>query len=253
MKSSALLSFLLIIISIPGYSQSKKTGYLYFTTGPSLPIGKYAQKDATKSSSGFAKAGESVNIAYDHISNSKFGWSSALHGQRNPLNTKALANAMSQFGFYEGFFISSSPNAVPPQGQANKYGNWKFDDNSWWLASLLFGGNVEIYASAPEIKGKSTADTAIAQIKQTGATGFGFAYKISSGIKFKLNDRLYFLTQVEYFGTSNITFKDVQLTFASAHYSNGFPTSASSQTVTANAKQTITSVNLNIGIGINLK
>jgi hypothetical protein len=179
---------------------------------------------------------------------------------------------MSQFGFYEGFFISSSPNAVPPQGQANKYGNWKFDDNSWWLASLLFGGNVEmpieglnklsftatlmagaIYASAPEIKGKSTADTAIAQIKQTGATGFGFAYKISSGIKFKLNDRLYFLTQVEYFGTSNITFKDVQLTFASAHYSNGFPTSASSQTVTANAKQTITSVNLNIGIGINLK
>jgi hypothetical protein len=272
MRISSLLPLTLLLIYTPGYSQSKKTSYLSFSIAPSFAIGKYAQKDATKSSSGFASAGESANISYDHLTNSRFGWSVALHGQRNPLNIKALANAMSQFGFYEGFYVSSSPNPVPPQSQATKYGNWKFDNNSWWLGSLLLGGNVEtrgegsnkfsftaklmigaVYASAPEIKGKSTSDTAIAQIKQTGATGFGFAYTINSGIKFKLNNRVYFLTQLEYFGTSNITFKDVQITFASAHYSNGFPTSASSQTATGNAKQTIASVNLNVGIGINLK
>jgi hypothetical protein len=272
MRTQFLLTVTLLVLFTRDYSQSKKADGLNITIGPSLPIGKYAEKDAIKTSYGFAKAGEAVNISYVHLSNNKFGWSIALHGQKNPLNTKAYANAMSQLNYYEGVFASSSPNPNPPQGQPNKYGNWKFDKNSWSSGSILLGAYGQsvpaesnkfcltakvmmgaIYVSTPELNGKSTSDTVIAQLKRTGAKAFGLAYIVNGGVKFKLNDRIYFLTEVEYFGTSDIIFKNMQATFTSTHYSNGNPTSANSQMATGNVKQTIASINLNIGIAIRLK
>lgn len=267
-----LLLFTLFAQFVVCYSQSKRTGDLDITIGPSFPIGKYAQKDATKNSSGFAKTGQSANISYVHPLNNKFGWSITLHGQKNLLNTKALTNDMSKLNYYEGVFASSSINPNPPLGQPNKYGNWKFDKDAWVAGSILLGmygqsmpagsdkicltGKIMVgaaYVDMPELNGKSTSDTAIAQLRRTGATAFGFAYMIDGGVKYKLTNRICFLARAEYFGTNNITFKDVQATFTSAHYSNGNPTWASSQIATGYAKQTIASINLNVGVGIGLK
>jgi hypothetical protein len=266
-----LLLFITLLLNLSlAYSQSvTDKNFLDVLIGPSFPAGEYAKKDITNSSSGFAKAGEFLKISYTHLLQKDFGLSAAIHGQRNPLNTKALEASLSQADFYETAFAGSTLNPTPAPYPSSRYGNWKFDKHSWLVGSFLLGGYGQlapqrsnrllltakamagvVYAHAPAINGKSTSDTAAAQITRSSSSAFGFAWSIATGIKLQLSNKIYLLTQAEYFGTNKILFKDVKVTFTSAHYSNGFPTSANMQTATGNEKQKIVPANLNFGIGI---
>lgn len=264
------LSTILLLNFFWSHSQTlKNKNYLDLTIGPSLPIGEYGKTDITNRSSGFANTGEFLKISYTHLLNTNFGLSAAIHGQRNPIDRKAFETSLAQADFYGSPFASPTPNPYPTQGPYSRYGNWKFDKSSWLFGTLLLGGHGQViphasknivllakamfgpvYAHAPELNGKSTSDTAVAEIKQKSSSAFGIAYLISGGVKFKLTDKIYLLTQAEYLGTNKIVFKDVETTVSSIHYSNSFPTSASMQKSTVNGKQKIASVNLNFGIAI---
>lgn len=251
--------------------QVKNNNFLDFTFGASFPVGKYAKRDITNDASGFAKTGELLTFSYLHLINKNFGLSAAIRGQRNPLNTKAFETSLSQANFYETPFPGSTPNPNPTQYPSQKYGNWNLDNNSWLLGSLLIGGHGQVspqpsnkclltmramfglaYAKAPEINGKSNSDTAMAQIKQSSSAAFGVAYSISGGLKFGLSNKIYLLAQAEYFGTSKISFKEIETTFTSVHYSNGAPTSASTHTATLTGRQKIASVNISFGVAVSL-
>lgn len=272
MRTRFFLSTIILLNFCWGFAQTgKNTDYLDLTVGPSFPLGNFARKDITNSSSGFAKAGEVLKISYTHLVKKGFGFSITLHGQRNPLNTEALETSFAQVNFYEDVFAGPTANQNPTQYSYRRYDDWKFEKKSWLFGSFLLGGYGQIsprqskrllvtakamlgilYVHAPEISGKSISDTAMAQIKQNSSSALGFAYSIVGGLKLKFTDRFYFLTQAEYLGTNKILFKAVESTFTSAHYSNGFPTSASMQLTTANGKQQIASINLSVGIGVGL-
>lgn len=270
-----LLFLTVLILSISqGYTQAfKNNSYLDFTIGPSFPIGAYGQKDVSNNSSGVAKTGEFLKISYVHLLNKNFGLSVGIHAQRNPLDTKAFQTSMSNQTFHEGVILTStsSPTPTPAQFPSYKYGNWKFDKNAWLFGSLSVGGYAQvspkqsknlvitakamlgaIYATAPKINGESTADTAMAQIKQSSGSAFGLTYSILSGLKFKLTNKIHLLTQVEYFGTSRLLFKDIHTSFTAVHYSNGAPTSWSNGKSIVSGKQRIASMNLNFGITVHL-
>ena len=244
---------------------------LNISLGLSLPVGAYAKTDITNSSSGVANTGEVVKVAYTHLVSKSFGLSLAIHGQRNPLHTKAFEESLSQSDFYQSVFFSSTTNPSPTQIPSGKYGNWKVDKASWLLGALLAGGYAQVYPGSsdkllltakamlgvayvhtPELNAKSSSDTALVQITQNDGSAPGFAYSIAGGFKLKCSGRIYLLSQVEYFGTGNIMFKDIKSTITAAHYQNGSPASLSMQTATGNGKQKIAAINLNIGIGINL-
>lgn len=197
------------------------------------------------------------------------GLSISIQGQRNPLDTRGLETSLSQGKFYDGVVFGSTPNPDPTQIPYSKYGNWKVDKNSWLLGNLLAGGYGQVsprksknllftakamigiaYVQAPELNAQSTSDTAVVQFKQSDGSAFGFAYSVAGGFKLKFTERIYLLTQVEFFGTNNLLFKDIETSFTSARYSNGSPTSWSKQTAQGNGKQKIGTVNLNFGIGI---
>ena len=272
MRITFFLSTILLLNFFGSHAQSfKNKNYLDFSAGPSFPIGEYAETDITNSFSGFANTGQLLKISYTHVVNNNFGLSVALHGQRNPIDTKAFETSLSQTSFYYGPFIGSTPYPNPTQVPSHRYGNWKFEKSSWLFGSLLAGGHGQlhpqqskkilftakamlgpVYAHAPELNGKSTSDTAAATIKQSSSSAFGIAYIINGGIQLKLTSRTHLLVQAEYLGTNKILFKDIETTSTSTHYSNGFPISQSMQQSTVNGKQKINSVNLNLGLGISL-
>jgi hypothetical protein len=270
-----LLFLTVLILSISqGYTQSfKNNSYLDFTIGPSFPIGAYGQKDVSNNSSGVAKTGEFLKISYVHLLNKNFGLSVGIHAQRNPLDTKAFETSMSNQTFHEGVILTStsSPTPTPTQFPSYKYGNWKFDKNAWLFGSLSVGGYAQvspkqsknlvitakamvgaIYATSPTISGKSTSDTAMAQIKQSSASAFGLTYSVLGGLKFKLTNKIHLLTQVEYLGTSELLFKHIHTSFTTIHYVNGTPGSWSNGKSLESGKQRIASINVNFGISVNL-
>ena len=48
------------------FSKAQVRSSLSFSIGPSFPIGEYASKNISSSSSGVAKTGQSVSISYTH-------------------------------------------------------------------------------------------------------------------------------------------------------------------------------------------
>ncbi len=234
-----------------GYSQSSQDKeHFSLSIGPSFPIGDYANKDVSSKSSGIAKTGQVINIAYTRLLQKQSGIAVTVHGQRNPVNTKTFENYLDNTGFP----------------------NWKMEKASWLFSSLLFGGYCQfpvagsggvlfttkatigaVYAKSPELNGASKSSTHSGLIEQTSVSAFGLSYLLNAGINYHLNNKIFLLGEAEYFGTPKLKFKNVKSTFRSATFtSNGFPISAQEQSSTTDGKQAISSINLNFGIGLRL-
>lgn len=267
----SLLSTILFLVFIDGYAQSgHRKSYLEITAGPSFPVGAYAEKDITNSASGFARTGQVLKFTYTRLVKKHFGFAATVHGQRNALNTKALEGSFSQAQMLQPtVVISPSLNPAPAIVTYGNYPDWKFEKESWWLGSLLLGGYGQfaleqagklmltaktmmgaVYAYAPEIKGISASEKAMARITQSSGSAFGFAYSVAGGAKYKLTDKLSLNTQVEYFGTNKIRFQDIKGTFTTSHLVNGTPAWWSTSSVTEDGKLTIGSMNVLVGIGL---
>lgn len=254
------------------YSQAfKNKNYVGFSIGPSIPIGNYGSKDMKNNLAGFAKIGLSVNLSYGHKLGKHVGISAMLLGQLNPLNKKALENEFSQAKISNGVWFSSSTTDPPPSPPSYTiYPNWKFDKDSWKMGSFLLGADGEfpshsrnlflmakammgvIYVSSPEISGSSTTDTATANVKQSSVSAFGISYLLRGGIKYMVNRKISILFSVDHFSTNNIKFKDIKATFNSVKYVDGYPSSTTQSSTTADGKQKINAINVNVGIQLKI-
>jgi hypothetical protein len=222
-------------------------------------------------SAGLAKAGETVSISFYSKRKKQFGFTVAMQAQRNPLNTRALENGLSQAKFRQFVVFASDGNTAPPPPSYTTYPNWKFDKHAWFAASLLAGYYAEfafhnsslsfifkgmiggLYASSPKVNGKSITDTATASYKQDSKSGIGFTSLVSGGIKYQLSKKLSLYGELEYEGTNDIKFKKIKAVLFTTHGSPGSPNYSVSQAiVTANGKQKITNINFRIGIGLRL-
>ena len=256
------------------YSQPvKNKDQLSFSIGSSFPVGQYANKNINSNKAGIASVGGAVNFSYTHMSKKKISIVASLIGQINPLRRYSMEESFSERKFVWPILVvwsGSGPPPFPPQSSVT-YSNWKFKNSTWKLGTLLLGGYKEfktrspniaftsklqaglVFVSSPEVDGSSITDTTNIHVTQTNASAFGFSYLVSGGLKIKLNAKINFLTSVEYFGTNNITFKNIVASLlAIKSTSNPANNTAFQNTTTANAKQRITSVNLFAGFGLRL-
>lgn len=263
--------FSLLHVGLLFSQTTKDNGCLSLSVGPAVAVGKFAAKDLDKSSSGFAKTGESVSLSYSKILSKHWGFSVDIHGQRNPLNTNALESSFSQAKISQGVVFGTGTNP-PPQSDYAIYANWKFEKKPWLFGALLAGLNGQsaldkpvkmnlvtkvmlgaVYATSPGLSGSSMTDMATANISQNKSSGFGFIYSVSGGLNYYVSNAIFLSSSLVYIGTNQLTFKDVKQILTTTKGTAGSPEySVQQSTNTGNSKQMISSVNLSLGIGIKL-
>ena len=273
MKKKSVFSIpaLLLLFLHCDAQQSKNNGQLNFSIGPSFPVGHYASKDILSDKAGIASTGGVINFSYTRLFKKKIGVAASLLGQINPLDKHSMERSFDQLKFTSNTVWTGTSIPPDPPQATTTYPNWKFKNASWKLVSLLAGGYGEfrtgsskvvftskvqigmVYAVSPKIDGSSITDTTNVHVTQTSESAIGFGYSLSGGIKIKLNKKINFVSGLEYFGTNNITFKNVVASVTGIKNSSNQATMTAWQsTVTINGKQTISSINLLVGISLQL-
>lgn len=270
MKQVLLFLFAFIIHTTSAFSQTNNRGSVALLIGPASPTGHFGNNKLYEESPGFAKTGETISLEYTKAFSKHWTVLINLAGQRNPINTAAFESGFSKAKIYQGFYFGSDPNNPPSQNNYKIYPNWKFDKKSWLYGTLQVGVKGQfpvnkqnktwlttdaslgvLYATSPQLKGSSITDTASAIITQGKSTGFGMSYSIGGGIRYYLNNKLFFTTILKYTGSNKVSFKDVKTTLTTTKGTIGSPDySISQSTVTTNGKQTFNSISLLLGIGI---
>ncbi|HEX4374077.1 MAG TPA: hypothetical protein VHZ50_12305 [Puia sp.] len=268
--------FLVILISIFAvqclYAQKDSSkNSLSFSIGPSIPVGSFAGTDFSKSSSGFAKIGEAVNFSFDHKLSEHLSFTVMWYGQRNGLNTKTFQTQLATNSAFFWDLSSSEPRRYP---------NWVVDKKSWYVGSLQIGITEEMpfsanskisfiakaliggaYVQLPKLHAQSFSDTSYVVLQQNGASAFGLSYTIGAGLKYKLNKKFNLIFDADYFGTTQISFKNVTQTVAATNGGLNVPGIYSlsnsvgppmDETQTGANKQSIGSVIVNFGIELRL-
>jgi hypothetical protein len=268
-------------ILINAYSQNLKyKGYVCLSVGPSIPVGNYGSTNLSNDQAGFAAPGGNASLSYCRRISKKFGLAAEMLGQINPLNIKAMEKSFSQQKFVEPYVTSSNgqPQTLPPPEYVS-YQNWNFNKKSWWSGSLLVGGygqfplskpgNISfttkamlgaVYLTAPSLGGSGYTDSSFAQVSQSKASAFGFAYSFGAGMNYDLNKKVCFFASAEYFATANVTFKNVTESILTAKsiivpglvLNPGNYSERSEATVIANTSQKVSALNISVGIGLKL-
>jgi hypothetical protein len=210
MKSCLLIIAVSIFTVQYLYSQNEyKKDSLSFSIGASIPVGNFAST---------ANIGECANFSFDHKINKQLALIVMLYAQRNGLNTSAYAKEFAKTAFFAD---------LPALGP-RYYSNWIVDKKSWYMESLQIGiakeipfsGNNKIsfiakalvgaaYAQLPKLYAQSFTDTSYAAIFQNGASAFGLSYSIGAELKYKLNRKFDLIFNAAYFGTTQISFKNI--------------------------------------------
>ena len=271
-KFITVVSFLSISLATYCQHQQQKS-YFDILIGPSVPLGKLADKDGDSRKAGFAKTGEYLKLSAIRPIKKMFSFVAVIQVQRNPLSTTALENFASKSNTQVPvvFFGEDLPQLPPPppSNSGSGFKDWHFNKSSWTSASLMIGGvrDIEfkehqelsafigasigaVYSWSPKIHGESTSDTANAKFTQSGSSGIGFAYSATTGLKYSLNTKTKLIFNVDYFGTTNIKFPDVKTNMnasGTSTFGSGLPTAWAWQ-MTADAKQAIQSINIGLGL-----
>lgn len=271
MKKHILFFFLLLLIFPYTYAQTvSDKNTLSLSIGPSFPVGHFSSTDPSDKLSGYAKAGEAIDIAFAHEVHNGFGLTAMLFGQRNGLNTNALARQLAETGIVFGF------NGASP----NHYPNWTIDKASWYTASLLAGITEQLplkknskfsftaraligaaHVQSPKLNGSSKTDTSYAVISQNNASAIAFSYIAGIGLKYQCGKRIYLFLNADYFGTAPVSFKNITESIAATNGGLTVPgvysLSNSRQPVwvasfTSNVKQPIGAINGKLGVALSL-
>ncbi len=264
--SKAIPFLLLFLTSSYVYAQSSnEKSSISVSFGPAFPIGSYGNKEIKSSPTGFAKTGTALNISFSHFINKNWGLSLTAFGQRNNFDTKAMEDAFLNKKFYS---IVAFSGPTIPDPVYTTYPNWKFAKDEWWIGGLMVGGFMQfpsrfsqnflftikaqagaVYVESPEAKGQSTTDTVIVNFSQSSSHGIGFSYTLGAGARYKLNKKMYWITNLDFLGTNKILFKGIPNTITFVRYLNNpnYPATVSGER--GNSKQSIQSINFTVGIG----
>lgn len=251
----------LSLIFLQGYSQSNNNKrYLSLSLGPAFPAGKYAATGVYDAAAGFARTGELIQVAYEQLLGKKIGFTVAAQAQQNSMKET-----------YMGKRFVPVHTPVPLANNAN----WRFDKRSWLLGSLMAGGYGQfaaknsrvafttnamigvVYASYPKMTGRSSNSDALVSsgiyTETNSKSATGFAWSFSGGVRYDLAKKMFLLTRLEYFGTSEIKFNNLTSTVRrNGPYNIPMYALSGGYFYTGNVIQKISSVNVHIGVGINL-
>lgn len=235
MKKAVFSLVALLTMASLSYSQDEK-GYIGISLGPSIPMGDLSSKDVDNEAAGFANSGAVFDISFAYkLGEGNFGLTALLRGQSNPTDAQAIADVFA----YE----------FPSFG-------WTVDSDGWGIGGFMLGGFGSfpiskkytfdtramigfLSASSPEFNVTGTGPGGSLWVKQSSKSATSFAYLIGAGFKFKISNRLYLLTNLDYLA-SNPEFLNVE-TIAS---------DGSRQTDTWS--QSLGTLNLSVGIALKI-
>ena len=263
MKQLLLFLAIAILPATPSFSQTtfgKNT--LSISAGPSFAVGNFAKTDPSNVLAGFGGKGQNVNLSFNYHLNQYVGIVAMIYGERNAVNTKALAEGYSKT-FYAG-----------KNGSYNKYRNWEVSKSVWLTGSALIGISGEFkktqsqkmsiigkaltgvaYVQSPTIDANSKTDTSYAVIKRNKVNDIGQSFFVSGGVKYAFGKRAAVTLTGDFF-TTEVTFKNVSEEFASTDGGLVVPRlySISNSKLTpnfsaylGNFKQSVSSININLG------
>ena len=159
-------------------------------------MGDFASKDADNNSAGWANTGAIFDISFAYkLGEGNFGITALLRGQANFLDTDALTNEL----------FLQEPSV-----------NWAVESDAWSVSGFMIGGfrtfpmsekvsfDTKILigfssASSPELTITDINSTAWVIQKSSSATSF--AYLLGVGFKFSVGNRIYLMTNIDYFGS----------------------------------------------------
>jgi hypothetical protein len=270
-----VISFLMIRLSYAQTIPDKNT--LSFSIGTSFPVGNFSSTDPSNNLSGYAVPGISANFSFNHKLNKQLGLTAVFYGQRNGINTKTLSNQLDKSYFFPQFINAEDPPNFQPGGQEVYY-NWDIEKKYWYLESAMLGVTEELslnnnklsfvvkaligaaYAQSPTLNGKSITDTSYSVFNQSSASAFGFSYLLSTGMNYKLSDKLYLKLDAFYFGTSRLNFKKITQNIATTYgglvvpgvytLSNSYMPGIWESSTTEPNKQPFGTLNISAGIGL---
>jgi hypothetical protein len=273
-----LIAVILVLMIRLSYAQTipdKNT--LSFSIGASFPVGNFSSTDPSNNLSGYAVPGISANFSFNHKLNKQLSLTAMLYGQRNGINTKTLADQLDKSYIFPIAISTGSPYF--PSGDQKVYFNWNIEKKYWYLESVMLGVTEELpfkknnklslvvkaligaaYAQSPTLNGKSITDTSYSVFYQSGATAFGFSYLLSTGIKYKLSDKLFLKLDAFYFGTSRLNFKKITQNIATTYgglvvpgvytLSNSYMPAIWESSTTEPNKQPFGTLNISTGIAL---
>jgi hypothetical protein len=197
MKKIAIVLLTLTLLGLQTQAQDNN-GYIGITIGPSIPVGDFTSTDLANTDAGLANTGffYDITLAYK-LGGSNFGISSLLRSQANPVDVQSVAEEFS--------------NRFPGT-------SWRVESKPWTVGAVLIGGFGSIPISqkvtfdtkamigfsssaSPDITFDVTGPGGSGWIKQSSVIASSFAFLVGGGFKFEMGNKLFLLTNVDYFNT----------------------------------------------------
>lgn len=216
LKGKFLLKVFTLLLLQGCYSNahSQEKIYLEFSTGVSLPLPPFSQKDIEKTGAGYAKPGGLINLRVGRrIGNESFDLGVAIRANINGFDTKPITES------YE-------------KNNPGNYQDWDRKVKGWQLVSLMPGIDYRsflnkktqfkiglyigaAYAQSQEftltgnsVNGSFSSDVVL---KQKNADAFTLSTSIQAGLCFPLTDILDLVINTDYFFLKP-SFRDVEAT-----------------------------------------
>lgn len=252
MKKGILLTAFLFLTIVLHAQEKESKCFVELAVGPSFPIGKFGEKSYKSileddEPAGLAKTGINLQADFGYYINESFGLlfspGYSIHAQDGSGYEEYLKNTVIAFG---GMMPSIS----------------SVEAKSWNILKLMAGGflvtplnmeetlelNTRITLGAcktaiPEytFSGRDQAGDAYGGTVDKVSLPWAFCYQVSLGLKYKLNDKLHVLFDVNSFNAT-----------AQKEYTFTFPFSPNPvPPITEKVKYRLAEVNLMAGIGLN--
>ncbi|MBL7698599.1 MAG: hypothetical protein JNK79_10580 [Chitinophagaceae bacterium] len=270
MKKVFVTAIALLMFSLAVFSQ-KNPGKYYLTVsaGPSLPLGKFANKNALADRNGLAIPGETLNVLFTFFSDNGLGLALELRGQRNAIDPAGVSETIGQVVLRDFILVSTTS---PRRPSYSVYSDWKVQEGTWWTASTSFGlalrkplsssGNLLLsgkilaggmYVKAPSVDARSITEEKAYEIERSGRSLFGFAWSGGIGLILDKKKSLFFTGGVDYVGSNNLNIHDVKARIAGRFGKDGDSNTGYSDTkFITNRNQVISCINATVGVGVRL-
>lgn len=175
---------ILLIVCTMLYGQNEK-GYVGVSIGPTFPLKYFADNNINNANAGFAKTGLNINAFAIFKILKELGIIALIRVQNNQVDFDAL-NAQLQTQF------------------SNKGANgWRVD--GFMLGVLGSFGSIDLIVFEPKvmigIMNTSTPSFKSNSVEYFASSAFSIAEIIGAGIRFKINDKVFFLINADFLNT----------------------------------------------------
>lgn len=240
MKKTMTLFFAIIFLLInnckaqntTAKDSSKNKGYIGINAGVNIPMSRYAGTTPTIINGvGYAKTGERIDLSFGYKLSKSIGIAGMLSSIINSMDEQALTNNYSKL-YYSNNVKITSTSWYLENIMLGAYGSFSNAKKCSFESRVMIGA---LIATKPEI----IMSAASYKQDEKSATSANFCYLFGIGLKYNINDKLCFLSNLDYTG-SKIIYSNIPIT-----NSNGAKSS-----YTANL--TYTAINIGIGLGFRL-